>query len=233
MKKLLYTFLVVTIILSACKKENASPTNTNNNSGLTYIPNDDFEAYLEANGIGNGIGNDDYVFTAAIDTVSLVNLFPYDSLGNSTLIAGNQDYTLTGIEDFSSLQALLCHYCLLTDIDVSQNINLFYLICIGNNLSSLDLSNNTNLETLLCGTNQLTSLDVSNNTALRNFQCNNNQLTSLDVRNGNNTNMIELAFHNNPNLTCINVDNAAWSSANWGVDGFSIDTQQYFSNNCP
>ena len=33
---------------------------------------------------------------------------------------------------------------------------------------------------------------------------------------------------NNPNLTCINVDDAAWSMTNW----FAIDSQHYFSNNC-
>ena len=34
--------------------------------------------------------------------------------------------------------------------------------------------------------------------------------------------------YQNPNLTCINVDNAAWSTANWT----NIDPQHYFSNNC-
>jgi hypothetical protein len=34
---------------------------------------------------------------------------------------------------------------------------------------------------------------------------------------------------NNPNLTCINVDDAAWSTANWSS---YIDSQSYFSNNC-
>ena len=35
----------------------------------TYVPDDNFEAYLEANGIGNGVPNDDYVTTANIETV--------------------------------------------------------------------------------------------------------------------------------------------------------------------
>jgi len=33
---------------------------------------------------------------------------------------------------------------------------------------------------------------------------------------------------NNPNLSCINVDDAFWSTANWTI----IDPQHYFSNNC-
>jgi len=36
----------------------------------TYIPDDNFEAYLEAHGMGNGILNDDYVTTANINTVT-------------------------------------------------------------------------------------------------------------------------------------------------------------------
>ncbi len=32
----------------------------------TYVPDDFFEAYLEANGMGNGIPNDDSVFTSSI-----------------------------------------------------------------------------------------------------------------------------------------------------------------------
>ncbi len=34
----------------------------------TYVPDDNFEAYLEANGMGNGIANDDSVTTSNINT---------------------------------------------------------------------------------------------------------------------------------------------------------------------
>ena len=33
---------------------------------------------------------------------------------------------------------------------------------------------------------------------------------------------------NNPNLTCINVDDTTYSNSNWT----NIDPQSYFSNNC-
>ena len=41
----------------------------------TYVPDDVFEEWLEANGIGNGIPNDDYVTTANINTVNTLYLF--------------------------------------------------------------------------------------------------------------------------------------------------------------
>ena len=68
---------------------------------------------------------------------------------------------------------------------------------------------------LYCYDNPLTSLDVTNNTALRNLYCYNNQLTSLDVRNGYNTFVSYFVSHGNPDLTCIFVDDPAYSSANW------------------
>ncbi len=76
--------------------------------------------------------------------------------------------------------------------------------------------------------NQLTSLDVTQNTALRSLSCDNNQLTCLNVKNGNNSNFTSFYALNNPNLTCIEVDDVAYSTANWT----SIDAGASFSTNC-
>jgi len=84
---------------------------------------------------------------------------------------------------------------------------------------------------LKCYNNLLTSLDVSNNIALIQLECNDNQLTSLDARNGINISWSFIAM-NNPNLSCIDVDDANWSTTNWTVTNGSIDAQQYFSTNC-
>jgi len=58
--------------------------------------------------------------------------------------------------------------------------------------------------------------------------CDNNLLTNLDVRNGNNTSFSSFSARNNPNLSCINVDNAAWSTNNMT----NIDSWASFSTNC-
>ena len=113
---------------------------------------------------------------------------------------------LTGLEDFTDLTILSCD---------------------NNQLTSIDLSNNTALEYLFCANNQLTSLNVSNNSALFYLGCVNNQLTSLDVRNGNNTNLAFFYSTNNPNLTCIYVDDADYSNANWP----NIDPNSTFVEN--
>ena len=49
------------------------------------------------------------------------------------------------------------------------------------------------------------------------MNCESNKLTSLDLKNGNNKNFQSSPtnFKNNPNLTCIQVDDAIYSNANW------------------
>ena len=129
---------------------------------------------------------------------------------------------------------MACNDNNLSYLDVSNNIALEKFDCYNNQLTSLDVSNNTALTQLECSYNQLTSLDVSQNSALTLLDCRNNQLTSLDVRNGNNINIDHSSYpgfktENNPNLTCIDVDDVNYSTTNW----MDIDTQHYFSTNCP
>ena len=135
----------------------------------TYVPDDNFEAYLENNGMGNGIANDDSVTTANISGVTIL------ILDNETIA------DLSGIADFTALTDLYCWNNNLTSLDVSNNTALTSLGCAVNQLTSLDVTQNTALEELDCSANQLTSLDVTQNTVLTALDCSDNQLTSLDV----------------------------------------------------
>ena len=158
---------------------------------------------------------------------------------------------LTGIADFTALTYLYCGGNLLTSLDVTQNTALTSLGSTGNQLTSIDVTQNTALTDLYCGGNQLTSIDVTQNTALTYLYCAENQLTSLDVtqntaltglycegnqlmclnmKNGNNSNFIQINITNNPNLNCIEVDDVAYSNANWSS---FIDAQTSFSTSCP
>jgi len=141
----------------------------------------------------------------------------------------NQGLISLDVSGATALTSLNCSDNHLTSIDVSNNTPLTELRCEDNQLTMLDVSQNTALSDLDCYGNQLSTLDVSANTTLTYLPCYDNQLTTLNVRNGNNINMTTLDSRNNPNLTCINVDDAAWATANWTY----IDPQHYFSNNCP
>ena len=50
---------------------------------LTYVPDDNFEEYLESNGMGNGILNDDYVYTININAVTNLDI-SYQGIYNLT-----------------------------------------------------------------------------------------------------------------------------------------------------
>lgn len=159
---------------------------------------------------------------------------------------------LTGIEAFTNITELYCGFNLLTSIDISANVALTLFACISNSLTNLDVSTNLALTELYCGNNLLTSLDVSNNTLLERLSCQNNALitlditsnslinyfecqvnalTSLNVANGNNTAMTMGRFFaaSNPNLACIQVDNEAFSLANWSQ---TVDATTTFSTDC-
>ena len=191
---------------------------------FTAIPDANFEQALIDLGIDTNPTIDGQVLTADIEGVTNLNV-------NNKNIAD-----LTGIEGFTALTNLSCTINQLTSIDVSNNTALTVLKCSSNQLTSLNVSNNTvltdlrlidnqltsldvsanpALTILFCGTNPLTSLDLSNNIALTDLRCFNNQLTSLDVRNGNNENITFFNALNNPDLTCIFVDDVSYSDANW------------------
>ncbi len=202
----------------------------------TYVPDDNFEqALIDLN--YDTAPLDDYVSTATIEYVFNLDL-SYKNIAD-----------LTGIEDFTNLSTLNVTTNNLTTLNVANNANLVSLNCTNNQLTALDVSNNTALFGLECSNNQLTTLDVSSNTALStiNFAnnqissldvssnsdlvyviCKNNILTSLNVANGNNTNFTAFNSQDNPNLTCIQVDDATYSTNNWTA----IDSTASFSEDC-
>jgi hypothetical protein len=116
------------------------------------------------------------------------------------------------------------------NLDLSQNPSLSLLWCDGNNLTSLDVSQNDSIVELWCHGNQITDLDLSGHPLLTEFMCSNNNLVSLNVANGNNQNIGGGDFRAvvNPNLSCIQVDDAVWSTTNWTF----IDSTATFSENC-
>ena len=158
----------------------------------------------------------------------------------TTLDCGGNKLTNLDVSTNTALTYLACDSNKLEGLDVSTNLDLNDLRCQGNQLISLDVSNNIALAQMECMWNEFTSLDLSNNTALIYLWCSSNQLTSLDLRNGNNTNIeliptnsaYNIVMTNSPNLSCIDVDDATWSTANWTVANGNIDPQHYFSNNC-
>lgn len=184
MKTLLSFFLLITLSNLAIAQ-------------TTAIPDVEFEQRLINLGFDTGIP-DGTVLTSSIDTVTFLDV--------SSLPVNFTDIVdLSGIDDFSSLITLYCHY---------------------NQLTSLDVTQHPALTGLNCSFNQLTSLDVSQNIVLQSFQCQLNQLTCLNINSSSN-NLNYFDARDNPKLSCIDVDNVAYSNSNWS----NIDDQTSFSTN--
>ncbi|MDC0204479.1 hypothetical protein OAJ65_01640 [Flavobacteriales bacterium] len=178
----------------------------------TGTPDDNFENYLEANMMGNGILGDDSVSTINISSVTNLN------------VEGLNISDLTGIEDFTALQYLDCSNNNISSLNLDNNTLLTSLYCSNNNLTDLDVSNNSQLSTLQCEANilstlsfdpaltsldcfdnQLTTLDLSNNPNLAFLNCSYNNLIEINVQNGNNHLLINPNFMGNA-CSCIKVD---------------------------
>lgn len=223
--------------------ENALKAHTNHGDRIgggcedyTYVPDDNFEQALIDLGIDKD-GLNDYVLTSDISLVTTLNV-SYKAISD-----------LTGIEDFVSLRTLRCNDNLLTVLNISNNLELFNLFSQRNEIDNLDVSNNLKLKELFCGSNKLTSinvmanldlrylycelnnitdLDLTNNTKLTRLVFRNNNLEKLNIKNNNNTLITKFIGKGNVNLTCIQVDNAIYSSLNWT----NKDSWASFSEDC-
>lgn len=176
----------------------------------TYVPDNIFEAFLESNGMGNGVANDDYVTTANISGVGSLICWGY----------GISD--LTGIEDFTALSMLFCFDNNLTTLDVSQNLFLSDFRCNNNQLTSLNISTNANLSQLFCYNNLLTSLNISACTNLTDLRCQNNLISSINPSTCpdlirllcNNNQLTTLSVTGNPVLYDLRCNNNQLTSIN-------------------
>jgi len=212
-------------------KDNMAVYSENCHYNETYVPDDAFEQALINLGYDyTSTGPlDDYIPTAKINQVP-------------TLRIRDRNITdLTGIEDFAALTSLDCSNNQLPAMDISNNTNIALLNCSGNQLSQLNITSNTDLVNLNASGNALTDLNISQNTALSVLNCASNQLISLDIipntqlkevyaqknalfsveaSNGFNSSLLIFDLRNNPNLSCILVDDiaAAQGYAGWFKD---------------
>ena len=170
----------------------------------TYVPDDNFENFLESSGMGDGIQLNDSINFWAIEM--LINLD-----------VSNQNISdLTGIEDFTVISSLDCSNNNLTNLDFSQNNYLQILDCSYNQLTSLTVIFNA-----LQAFQDYSSL-----------KCNNNQITYLDLTQSNCSTFLsgESSFKFNPNLNCIKVtDLSCWQD---NLNDFIDTTYQHYSVNC-
>ncbi|WP_456315358.1 DUF7619 domain-containing protein [Pseudomonas shirazensis] len=122
---------------------------------------------------------------------------------------------LTGLSYFSNLHTLFCHsnkISNLSELNLIPSLVQFQMNYNTGSLSQIDLSNLINLKTLTCISDKLTVINVSKNISLESISCQDNKLTSLDVSNCPNLNWL-VSFYNQ--LEFLNIKNGntkEWSN---------------------
>lgn len=183
--------------------------NVTGNTALTGL-------FIDDNLLTNiDVSNNLSLLYLSFENNQLVNIDVSNNIALDDLNCSFNPLISLNISSNTALANLVCQGISLTSLDVTFNTGLTSLYCENNLLASLDISNNTALKDLSCSNNQLTSLDVSNNVDLEELYCNNNQLTNLNIKNGNNINLTGFDATNNPNLTCIQVDDVAFMNTNY------------------
>gem|GEM_PF-247395 len=215
----------VNITQLSCQNNQLTSLDLSNNTALTNISCQNNQ--LSSLNVSNNIA----LTQLQCQSNQLTSLDLSNNTALTNLSCAVNNLTNLDLSNNTALTSIICSTNNLTSLDLSNNTALTQLRCPSNQLTSLDLSNNTALTEVTCNSNQLTSLDVSSNSALSWFRCQGNQLTSLNLKNGNNTNINTLFFNltNNPNLSCIEVDDVAYSNANWSS---YKDATASFSEDC-
>ena len=130
-------------------------------SQKTYVPDDNFENHLEANGMGDGIALNDSVLTSNINAV------------NALYVMSKNISDLTGIEDFITLSTLFCYSNAISELDISNNTQLLTFLAANNLLSCIkvwDATPFTN-STITVNIDPGVSLYVDNHPPINTTEC--------------------------------------------------------------
>ena len=194
----------------------------------TYVPDDNFETWLICSGYDDIM--DDYVLTSNINTVEDIHF--YEAGAWSPCVEFGPVIDLTGIQDFIALKRLeIDENHSIEIIDLTKNTALIYIYIQDTHrgFENLDLTKNIALERVYFSSVPIGgALDLSNCTNLSGLTIEDTLLDNLNLKNGNNTGITSPILDNNDDLTCIQVDDAVWSTDNWT----SVDVWMSFSEDC-
>ncbi len=126
------------------------------------------------------------------------------------------------------LKYLACFENKLQTLDLTKCTSLSRVDCFLNQLNTIQFGENNNIGFLSAGENNFESIDLSSCSRIYWVDLKINKLKSINIRNGNNHSMGTFFVIKNPDLQCIQVDDAAWSTANWT----DIDETATFSEDC-
>lgn len=214
---------------------------TTTNSIVPSIPyTNDMNLYIGSNAYGNSVAMSNLKHAMVYDrTLSASEIWDiYDHINLITFPDANFEDRLVNHSDFGYG---------VVDKNDDGRISYFEAAMVGhesNNFDNLALmdANITDLTgiehfwylyVLEAFDNQIESLDLSKNRRLGFIDISNNSLEYLNLASGENENIVVLFIQDNPDLTCVTVDDPAYSEANWIIlDYYDYDEQVEWSEDC-
>ncbi len=190
------------------------------NNQLTSLDLNANQALIGLNADGNQMTSITFGQNPSINYISCNEnqLTSIDVSGCSALeylYASGNNLTSVNLGNNNLLHTVWFNNNQLASLDVSQIPALANFQIASNQLTSLNLSNNPALVNFGAHGNMLSTLNLVSNVNLVHFTCSSCGLTSLNIKNGNNTALVTFNVYDNQNLNCVEVDNPAYSSANW------------------
>ena len=218
----------------------------NTYSQNTYIPDDDFESFLEKYyNASNGVLNDNYVKTSVIENIQLISI-------NSSLIPSGMINDFTGLKAFKSLNNLVIQNMNLIKLDLSdliivsrgkifdfgltvQNCNILKDLilphggglklnvtqCISLNKITYHSDNIIEMSNIISSCPSLTTFDISMVSFIKLqsqiWLANNNSLQFINLKNGFCNNWASVGITGNPLVSCVQVDNPSYCKAASGT----------------
>jgi len=232
---------------------NNTNINTDGNGTISCAEAENFSEALIVNSLNISDMTGIEAFTNITSLVAYANNFSELNVSNNTellfLNLGGTNLTSLDLTGNTLLEFLNIGSCNFSNLDISQNPQLKTLYANNNGLTAINISNNTLLETCVVSQNfideidfsqsvslkalevqynNLTSLDLTNCDLLETLDGTGNELTTVDLRNGNSTNLTSLLLTANDDLECVNVDDAAYATANFTA----IPPETIFSTDC-
>jgi Zn-dependent metalloprotease len=209
-----------TLLVSvSARKNNLISIDVTENTALESL-----DLYNNSSIINLDLTNNILLETLNCSKNALISLDLTNNVALKSLQCSDNDFVALDVCNNVLLEYLNCNYNEnITSLDLTNNFLIKTLYIEMNSIESIDLSNNTLLEYLYCGYTSIMTLDLYNNTVLKELKINDSPyLTYVNIKNGANTIITDFNASYCPNLTCILVDNASYSTNTWTeIDGAS------------
>ncbi len=214
----------------------------------------DSEGMLDGQVLTVDIAGINFLNISVSGITDLTGIEDFEAL--ETLIVSNNALTMLDVSQNQNLLELYCDSNLLTELELSGNPNLEVAWCQFNQITNLELTGALGLRELFCRNNLLTEIEIQDlpnlevlhitdnelaqlditpamagDSPLTGLYCQNNTLTTLNVVAGGQ--LTTLWCFDNPELSCIEVQNEADATAGVGIyANWQKDVAAIYSENC-